>query len=205
MVHASARSLAHNAPREPRLSASLLRERRGRGVGSALVASLLERAGGTPVFLTTVSRRAALYRRRGSCGLPRAAVPCRLPRCQAKACTHPLRRLLLPLLSRTARSSQVRVRRRASHASAALPARGIRYRPVGGVRSHPGQARPHAPPAGRRRRRERSGGAAAAARAVRAAACVCPPQLCVSWLHYMRESKTDGGECVCVKWSRVRG
>lgn len=37
--------------------------RRGQGVGTALVGALVQRAGGQPVYLTTISRRAELYRR----------------------------------------------------------------------------------------------------------------------------------------------
>jgi hypothetical protein len=35
----------------------------GQGVGSALVYSLIERAGGAPLYLTTIASRAAMYRR----------------------------------------------------------------------------------------------------------------------------------------------
>lgn len=35
----------------------------GQGVGTALVGTLVERAGGQPLYLTTISQRAALYKR----------------------------------------------------------------------------------------------------------------------------------------------
>jgi N-acetylglutamate synthase-like GNAT family acetyltransferase len=50
-------------------------ERRGAGVGAALVEQLLERAGGSEVWLVTIGRRAAFYRRAGFAEAGSSPVP----------------------------------------------------------------------------------------------------------------------------------
>jgi ribosomal protein S18 acetylase RimI-like enzyme len=50
-------------------------ERRGAGVGAALVRELLGRAGGSEAWLATIGRRAALYRRAGFAGAESSPVP----------------------------------------------------------------------------------------------------------------------------------
>ena len=42
---------------------TIRRGRRGQGVGTALIGALVRRAAGQPVYLTTISQRAELYRR----------------------------------------------------------------------------------------------------------------------------------------------